>query len=433
MGHLTLLAEDVISALDRFPFDLHTLILFSYAPQPEWEEYVKGRYSETKRKDRLALGGPKPSPSPSGAAFGFGAGERVGVSVDVEGPGAVSSIGGGERSALGVEAKVGAGAGRNMIVDDPSAFPGPGLRLDERKADVPEDVGTSTMRGERATRGEFRRTSSGLGGGGVRNTADFGPVMGVSQGQDDEDEDDDEDKYGNSRTTHFARYLAQEIQSSNHLGESSDSSDEEEGGWLSQSNFSLGSPPISTRRQGVGISMTERRPLDVSGFDDSFSPAGHTEDPFSSHDDDAFGPFSDTAAIANTSDSVLLSSSFSDEMDDSSFESFGDFGDFQSADGDVDFGPFESAGAGAGVTSSSGSATAAASTRAAPLAGERGSSSPGSARSSNGVGSGNRKTKGGSEGDDDDESLTLTPTSGSWTIASGHDGFEEIRRVERDA
>lgn len=66
----------------------------------------------------------------------------------------------------------------------------------------------------------------------------------------------------------FARYLAQEIQSSNHIGESSDSSDEEEGGWLSQSNFNLGSPPISARRQGAG--MTERRPLGASGFDVRF-------------------------------------------------------------------------------------------------------------------------------------------------------------------
>jgi len=50
MGYLTLLAEEVISAIDRFPQDLSTQITSLYAPQPEWEEYVKGRYSETKKK-----------------------------------------------------------------------------------------------------------------------------------------------------------------------------------------------------------------------------------------------------------------------------------------------------------------------------------------------------------------------------------------------
>lgn len=87
-------------------------------------------------------------------------------------------------------------------------------------------------------------------------------------------------------------------------------------------------------------------------------------------------------------------------MDDSSFESFGDFGDFQSADGDVDFGPFESA---SGASTSSGA---------------HGPS----------VDTGDREK----HGEDEDESLTLTPTTGSWTIASGNDGFEEIRRVERE-
>jgi len=71
----------------------------------------------------------------------------------------------------------------------------------------------------------------------------------------------------------FASYP--EIRSSNHLGESPDSSDEEEG-WLSQSNFSNSrSPPISMRRRQVaatGSSGSERRPLDVFGFDVRFSP-----------------------------------------------------------------------------------------------------------------------------------------------------------------
>lgn len=59
MGHLTLISEDVIGALEHFPPDLR-LIVAQYAPQPEWDEYVSGRYKETKKKDSSLLGGGKP-------------------------------------------------------------------------------------------------------------------------------------------------------------------------------------------------------------------------------------------------------------------------------------------------------------------------------------------------------------------------------------
>ncbi len=206
MGHLTLLAEDVISALDRFPPDLQSLILTTYAPQPEWEEYVNGRFTETKQKDRCALGGPKPNPGVS--PYGFGA------DPDAAGGGALGLGGGG----FGGSGEGKGLSGGRLPPDESAVFPG--LRLDdatmgayktrskieieqgdvegERKihVDVPEDVGTS-----RGSRGEFRRTGSESG---VRNTADFGPASGSNRGggDDDDDDDDDEDKYGNSRTTH---------------------------------------------------------------------------------------------------------------------------------------------------------------------------------------------------------------------------------------
>lgn len=97
-------------------------------------------------------------------------------------------------------------------------------------------------------------------------------------------------------------------------------------------------------------------------------------------------------------------------MDDSSFESFGDFGDFQSADGEVDFGPFESA--------------------SSTHAGDPPDSQSQQHSSSIG-GTGSENVKPREPTDDNDDTLTLTPTSGSWTIASGNDGFEEIRRVEK--
>lgn len=70
MGHLTLISEDVIGALEHFPPDLR-LVVQQYAPQPEWDEYVSGRYRETKKKDSSLLGGGKPVIAPgmrSGAA-----------------------------------------------------------------------------------------------------------------------------------------------------------------------------------------------------------------------------------------------------------------------------------------------------------------------------------------------------------------------------
>lgn len=65
MGHLTLISEDVIGALEHYPPDLR-LQLAQYAPQPAWDDYVGGRYRETKKKDTSLLGGGKPAVSIGG-------------------------------------------------------------------------------------------------------------------------------------------------------------------------------------------------------------------------------------------------------------------------------------------------------------------------------------------------------------------------------
>lgn len=238
MGHLTLLAEDVISALDRYPTDLQSSIV-AFAPQPEWDEYVKGRYSETKKKDRCALGGPKPNTG-TGSGGGNvhmgsgGGGGALGINVDEEGVEGKGGLVGGEG---GLNKS---GGGSRMMVDEGEAggtamFPG--LRLDEpamdsyrsnqqqqgggkrmieieqgdiegRRVDVPEDVGPSSSSGGGSSgatggRGQLRRVGSvGSGGREVRNTADFGPVS--SGGRQDDSDSDDEEKYGNSRTTHVS-------------------------------------------------------------------------------------------------------------------------------------------------------------------------------------------------------------------------------------
>jgi hypothetical protein len=62
MGHLTLISEDVITVMEHSPPELR-LIMEQYTPQPEWDEYVTGRYQETKTKDTSLLGGGKPAVS----------------------------------------------------------------------------------------------------------------------------------------------------------------------------------------------------------------------------------------------------------------------------------------------------------------------------------------------------------------------------------
>ena len=80
MGHLMLISEDVITALARFSPDLR-LIIIQYAPEPEWDQYVTGRYNETKEEDAgktvVVRGRMKVDENDLGGTGGGGAGERV--------------------------------------------------------------------------------------------------------------------------------------------------------------------------------------------------------------------------------------------------------------------------------------------------------------------------------------------------------------------
>ena len=122
MGHLTLISEDIITALEHYPEDL-TAELLASAPQPGWDNYVNGGYKETKKRDTSLLGGGKPVIS-SGAAF-----QKRWTKVDEEDSGPINgSIG--KAEAIGAV------------------------------------VATSALQGE------FRRSTSSSP---PRNTADFGP------------------------------------------------------------------------------------------------------------------------------------------------------------------------------------------------------------------------------------------------------------------
>lgn len=214
MGHLTLISEDVINALEHYPPDLK-LSIAQYAPQPAWDEYVTGRYNETKKKDTSLLGGGKP-----------------------------------------IVASANRTGGRWKVDEEDSVTSTP-----------PMGSINNGTNGIGEIKSEFRRAGS------VRliceSTADFGPP-------DVEDEDEKasagppqvSDRFGliifcdSIITFQFARYLAQEMHSSDQFGSSDASDDEEEdGGWLTHSSFTLKDPPSIRHRS------SEQKLFASSGFD----------------------------------------------------------------------------------------------------------------------------------------------------------------------
>ncbi|CUA70095.1 Extragenic suppressor of kinetochore protein 1 [Schizosaccharomyces pombe 972h-] [Rhizoctonia solani] len=71
MGHLILIADDIVAALEHYP---HSLLeaLSPYVPQPDWDNFVAGQYKETKERDMSQLGGGKPAVSAMGIGIGRG-------------------------------------------------------------------------------------------------------------------------------------------------------------------------------------------------------------------------------------------------------------------------------------------------------------------------------------------------------------------------
>ncbi|KAF8634541.1 hypothetical protein AX15_000839 [Amanita polypyramis BW_CC] len=212
MGHLTLLSEDVLIALERYPPDLRD-ILIKHAPVPEWDEYVSGRYNETKRRDSSLLGGGKPAVVSNSAQGAFPKWQ-----VDEEEAGPFTAVG-----ATG------------------SARPGLGSVENHGDGSNPNHNGGGGVI-ENGLRSEFKRVG---GHPGRTTTADFGTLPGPARCEEEEEED-------NSSSPRFESYLAQEIHHSPEAsfggGSSSSDEDDEEGGWLSHSNFSLGSRSLSVAR-----------------------------------------------------------------------------------------------------------------------------------------------------------------------------------------
>ncbi|EJD02211.1 SAPS-domain-containing protein, partial [Fomitiporia mediterranea MF3/22] len=278
MGHLTLISEDVIGALEHYPPNLR-LLLAQYAPQPDWDEYVSGRYHETKVRDTSLLGGGKPVVM-SNASRG-----ATKWKVD--------------------EAEIG------LTPPPPGANGTETTNLGEPLSEM---------------KGEFRRTSRLT----RESSADFG-ITPVSH--------DEEDDNGPPQVDWLSPYLAQAM--STHITSSDDDGSDEEdeqGGWLAQ-KFDIADPPVSARshssdRRPLDPGGFEDAFTPSAAAPSTSSTVNAFEDNFA-FDDDHFGPFTDAAASSGSDPFSNSFTSASEDADEASFENFGDFGEFQTGDGEM--------------------------------------------------------------------------------------------------
>ena len=63
MGHLTLIAEEVLKLAERIPLDLLDSVVVHKLTSPEWNEYVDVTLTATRTRDNAILGGVRPQPS----------------------------------------------------------------------------------------------------------------------------------------------------------------------------------------------------------------------------------------------------------------------------------------------------------------------------------------------------------------------------------
>lgn len=60
MGHLTLIAEEVVKFTERHPPELLSETVLERVMSPEWVNYVEGALAETRERDNAILGGVRP-------------------------------------------------------------------------------------------------------------------------------------------------------------------------------------------------------------------------------------------------------------------------------------------------------------------------------------------------------------------------------------
>jgi SIT4-associating protein SAP185/190 len=99
MGHLTLIAEEVVKFTERHPPELLSETVLDRVMSQEWISYVEGSLAETRERDNAILGGVRPEVAMGNRAMGGGGLGGVGLS-GLSGGSSGGGSGGGGSNAL---------------------------------------------------------------------------------------------------------------------------------------------------------------------------------------------------------------------------------------------------------------------------------------------------------------------------------------------
>lgn len=151
MGHLTLIAEEVVKFTERNPPELLSQLVMDRVMSQDWINYVEGALAETRERDNAILGGVRPE-----------------VAMNNRGQMGGSGLGGMGLSSLGLGATQGGGS---------SALAEAGLTGGTNTSDLPDNGSGSSL-------GPFSISSGLLTGSGFGSSSDE---------EDDDAEENDED------------------------------------------------------------------------------------------------------------------------------------------------------------------------------------------------------------------------------------------------
>ncbi|KAF8473411.1 SIT4 phosphatase-associated protein-domain-containing protein [Kalaharituber pfeilii] len=173
MGHLTLIAEEVVKFTKTYPPETLSQVVLEKVMHPDWIDYVENVLSETRERDNAMLGGFRPDQSlgPRSGAFG-----SIGA---VQGLGGLGGLGG-----IGVT--TGAGMGTELSVAELDT-----IDLANGTGGVGAD-GSDSFGAEGSV---GLGASSGTGGNGL--VSGFGSSSDEDEDDLDRDEEDEDARLGN--------------------------------------------------------------------------------------------------------------------------------------------------------------------------------------------------------------------------------------------
>ena len=123
MGHLTLVAEEVVKFSERHPPELLSRSVMEAVLDPEWIDYVEQTLSETRERDNAILGGVRPDTSVGSRQAALGSCQGFGNSNALTEVGLNSGIGGSSFQGFDLSqgsvsgGAFGAGGGNSLLSD----------------------------------------------------------------------------------------------------------------------------------------------------------------------------------------------------------------------------------------------------------------------------------------------------------------------------